>query len=153
MVLLLAFVSILYLWISASKEKQKLHTAKTEISNLGAQEPKIEDPVRRTTADELPAKVTHQPIREHDLNYIKSAMRRDVRSLTPVKRPDDSIKVDLEGSFRNASMARLHPDGSIEVICFDNFGQARDFLFDQEPPQADQEPETEASLQPALAEK
>ncbi|MGB0416196.1 MAG: hypothetical protein ACPGKS_05060 [Coraliomargarita sp.] len=70
----------------------------------------------------------------HALDTLEHALRRDHSGLQAKQQSDGSLYLDLKGSYRTASMARRMPDGTIQVVCFESFSDAKDFL--SHPPSA-----------------
>lgn len=48
-----------------------------------------------------------------------AAFNQDNTDLVPVRMPDGSIMVDLQGRFQQATVATVQPDGSIRTYCND----------------------------------
>lgn len=48
-----------------------------------------------------------------------AAFNQDASDLVPVKMPDGSTMVDLQGRFQQATVATVQPDGSIRTYCND----------------------------------
>ena len=51
---------------------------------------------------------------------LKPMLNRSTEGLIPVHHPDGSTTVDLQGRFRNVTVARANKDGSVSQSCVDN---------------------------------
>lgn len=103
-------------------DQQALLTSQPKSEKI-PEEPRKSDPT--TIGPIADSASTHS----HNFAAIRAALRRDSESLEVVERNDGSMYVNLEGRYRSASMARRLPDGSLEVVCFENFAPAKEFLL------------------------
>ncbi|MEM7790836.1 MAG: hypothetical protein AAF546_05520 [Verrucomicrobiota bacterium] len=140
---ILCVFSALYFWKVRDEWKSENRTTQKvseSDSHIHRQEPS--PPNELVEID--PAQKSQASIREgHDFNSIRRMMRRDPSLTVSVLRPDGSEKVNLQGTYQTASMARLKSDGSIEVTCFESFNPARDFLLYED---VDRAPSNPASV-------
>ena len=51
---------------------------------------------------------------------LKPMLNKSTEGLIPVQHPDGSMSVDLQGRFRNVTVARVNKDGSVSQSCVDN---------------------------------
>jgi hypothetical protein len=51
---------------------------------------------------------------------LKPMLNRSTEGLTPMQHADGSKTVDLQGRFRNVTVARVNKDGSVTQSCVDN---------------------------------
>ncbi len=47
-------------------------------------------------------------------------LNKSTEGLIPVQHPDGSMSVDLQGRFKNVTVARVNKDGSVSQSCVDN---------------------------------
>ena len=63
-----------------------------------------------------------------DAFSLDQALSRSSAGLVPVRRPDGSVSVHLQGRFMSASVVRLEADGTVKTLCTDDLEQAERFL-------------------------
>jgi hypothetical protein len=51
---------------------------------------------------------------------LKPMLNKSTEGLIPVQHADGSMTVDLQGRFRNVTVARVNKDGSVSQSCVDN---------------------------------
>lgn len=51
---------------------------------------------------------------------LKPMLNKSTEGLIPVQHPDGSTTVDLQGRFRNVTVARVNKDGSVSQSCVNN---------------------------------
>ena len=62
---------------------------------------------------------------------LKRMLNKSTEGLVQEKHPDGSTSIDLQGRFRNVTLARVNADGTIERACVDNpLAAARFFGID-----------------------
>jgi hypothetical protein len=59
---------------------------------------------------------------------LKTLLNKSTEGLVPVKNPDGSVSVDLQGRFQNVAVARVNEDGTLEQSCIDEPQQAAQFF-------------------------
>lgn len=63
---------------------------------------------------------------------LQGLLNRSSEGLTPVSRPDGTVTLDLQGRFRNVSIARRADDGSIAVDCIADHAATEDGTHDHD---------------------
>lgn len=63
-----------------------------------------------------------------DTFSLDEALSRSSAGLVPVRRPDGSVSVHLQGRFMSASVVRLEADGTLKTLCTDDLEHAKGFL-------------------------
>ncbi len=80
------------------------------------------------------------------LQGLAPFVNQSVEGLQAKRLEDGTLRVDLDGRFENASLAKINPDGTLSLQCVSTTREAEAFLTNQIP--AKNTPAESASTQP-----
>ena len=116
------------------KEPQTTKTESTTLEQTlttatnGSEQPKLKMPEKTGPSVKSPEESENPSLTDHNLEYLRSIMRRDSASITIRKNADGSSTALLNGTFRTVSAAKRLPDGTLVTRCFENFDALEKFM-------------------------
>jgi hypothetical protein len=117
---LIALISLAVLAATAGDPPPQPQPEQTEKQPVIIEMLRIKDPVtgelRKPTSDEIRLLMPVNPLERSDKGLVQQRQK------------DGSVKVDLQGGFQSAVMAKVGPDGKVVTGCVKSDAEARAFV-------------------------